>query len=878
VKSGSPIGITFLFTDIEGSTRLWEQEPGRMQPALARHDALCRAVVEASHGTVVKMIGDGMYAAFDDPSDALRAALALQLSLVDPTATNGIPFRVRCGLHTGTVERRDNDYFGSAVNRAARIMGAAHGGQVLLSHAVADLVADRMPDGVALVDLGSVRLRDLANPQRVYQVIHPGLRQSFPALRSLEATPNNLPQQVTSFIGRERQLAETKALLGKTRLLTLLGAGGLGKTRLSLQVAADLIDNFADGVWLVELAPLADGQLVAQAVASALGVKEEAGHPVQEALAKYVKDRQLLLLLDNCEHVLHHCAALVTSLLQSGSHAKVLATSREPLREAGEATYQVSPLPVPDSDKVPSLVALTQYDSVRLFSDRAVASKPGFEVTEQNAAAVAAICHRLDGIPLALELAAARVRSVPVDKIAERLGDRFRVLTGGSRTALPRQQTLRACIDWSYNLLTAQERTVLRRLAVFAGGFSLEGAEKVGAGGGIHESEVLELLTQLVDKSLVELDAGGERYRLLETVRQYAYELLHASDEEEETRMRHLQFYLAVVDQADTQLHGPQQGAWLARRDVERENLMSAHAWCGAAAERGEAGLRLVFGVQLYWMRRGILRLGYRVTTEALERQGAQARTSARCRALYAAGNIGAAMARHGEARSYVEESLAIARELADKNRVAAALVLLGTIFSDQGDLARARTCYEESLILSEELGDALRLSNVLGSLAVLHGSEGDLDGAEALFEKSLALSRRQGNRNNIGANLCNLAIVSSRRGVVGHARASLVEALAIAEETGSKALGLAILEISAVVAATGRDWARAARHYGASQAESRRQGFDANRGDEILVPLMTQARNALGDGIFSAAETAGEKLGYEEAMASVRAWLTSTR
>ena len=305
---------------------------------------------------------------------------------------------------------------------------------------------------------------------------------------------------------------------------------------------------------------------------------------------------------------------------------------------------------------------------------------------------------------------------------------------------------------------------------------------------------------------------------------------------------------------------------------------MSAHAWCGAAAERGEAGLRLVFGVQLYWMRRGILRLGYRVTTEALERQGAQARTSARCRALYAAGNIGAAMARHGEARSYVEESLAIARELGDKNRVAAALVLLGTIFSDQGDLARARTCYEESLILSEELGDALRLSNVLGSLAVLHGSEGDLDGAEALFEKSLALSRRQGNRNNIGANLCNLAIVSSRRGVVGHARASLVEAVAIAEETGSKALGLAILEISAVVAATGRDWARAARHYGASQAESRRQGFDANRGDEILVPLMTQARNALGDGIFSAAETAGEKLGYEEAMASVRAWLTSTR
>lgn len=878
MKSESPIGVTFLFTDIEGSTRLWEQEPERMQPALARHDLLCRAAVEASHGRVVKMIGDGMYAAFDDPSDALRATLALQSALVDPAATNGIPFRVRCGLHMGTVERRDNDYFGSAVNRTARIMGAAHGGQILLSQAVADFVADRLPDGIALRDLGSVRLRDLANPERVYQVVHPELRQSFPALRSLEATPNNLPQQVTTFIDREHQLAETKALLGKTRLLTLLGAGGLGKTRLSLQVAADIIEDYPDGVWLVELASLSDGQLVAQAVASALGVKEEAGRPVQEALAKYVKDRQLLLILDNCEHLLDACAALVTPLLQSGPRLTVLASSREPLREAGEATYHVPSLPVPDSRNVTPLDELTQCVSVRFFTDRAAAMQPAFQVTDQNAAAVAAICQRLDGIPLALELAAARVRSLPVEKIAERLRDRFRVLTGGSRTALPRQQTLRACIDWSYNLLTQQERALLRRLAVFAGGFPLEGAEKVGAGGELRELDVLDVLTQLVDKSLVELDAEGQRYRMLETVRQYAHELLEASREIDETRTRHLELYLALVDEADTQLHGPEQGAWLARLDIERENLLSAHAWCGSAEGRAESGLRLAYGVQSYWMRRGVLRLGYQVTTEALERPGAQARTFNRCRALYAAGNVGAAMARYSEAKAYVEESLAIAREIGDKNRIAAALVLLGTISNDQGDRATARRCYEESLVLSEELGDALRLSNVLGSLAVLHGSEGDFDNAETLFAKSLALSRKQGNRNNIAANLCNLAIVSARRGAVDRGRARLFEALEIAEDIGSKSLGLAILGIAAVVAATGTEWAHAARYYGASQAESRRQGFDANREDEILAPLITLARSKLGERPFDAAESAGQKLGYEEAMADVRAWLTSTQ
>ena len=372
----------------------------------------------------------------------------------------------------------------------------------------------------------------------------------------------------------------------------------------------------------------------------------------------------------------------------------------------------------------------------------------------------------------------------------------------------------------------------------------------------------------------MELAAEGHRYRLLETVRQYAYELLEQSGEVAETRTRHLAFYLALADQAEVQLYGPEQGAWLQKLDIERENLLAAHAWCAAADERGEMGLHLACGMQLYWMRRGILRLGHRVTVEALERAGAQARTFVRCKALYAAANIGSVMARRREAQAYVEESLAIGRELGNKDRIAAALVLLGTLLSDQGDRAGARKCYEESLVLSEELGNALRLSNALGSLGALHGSQGNFDEAEALFERSLALSRKQGNRNNIAANLCNLALVAIRRGACPRARTSLLEALTIAEDIGAKSLGLAILGITATLEATDRRYERAARSYGARRAEGERQGFDANREDEILMPLIAQARAALGDDAFAQAEAAGYRLGYAEAMADVREWM----
>jgi predicted ATPase/class 3 adenylate cyclase len=871
----SPGVVTFLFTDIEGSTRLWEQEPERMRPALARHDAIAKAAVARHRGATVKITGDGIHAAFDDPLDAVNATLELQRALADPDATGGIALRVRCGLHAGVDERRDNDFYGQAVNRAARIMSVAHGGQALLSETVAALLRERLPAGVSLRDLGSVRLRDLARPERVYQVVHPDLRADFPALRTLEATPNNLPQQVTSFIGREHELAEVRKMLGSTRLLTLFGMGGIGKTRLSLQVAADTLDDFPDGVWFVEFAPLADAQLVPQAIASVLGVKEEAGRPVVEALKKHVKDRLLLLILDNCEHLVQACAELAKQLLESGPRLKILASSREHLHVPGETTYPVPALGIPELSTARTPAALTQYESVCLFVDRAVAAQPAFLLTDQNAAAIGEICRRLDGIPLAIELAAARVRALSVENIAARLNDRFRLLTTGNRTALPRQQTLRALIDWSYDLLDERERAVLRRLAVFAGGWTLEAAEAVCASGDLRESDVLDPLTTLVEKSLVVAEAAGGRYRLLDTVNQYAQERLNDSGEAEQTRTRHLAFYLALAENARPELVGPQQGAWLARLDLERENLLSAHAWAGDAEGGGEKGLRLVYSVKHYWIIRGLLALGQRVMVEALARPGAQERSVARCNALSDAGQLGCVMGRYREAQPYLAESLAIAREIGDKRMVAAVLQPLGVASLGQGDLDGARGHFEEALTLAQELGSKRDIAAALTALAQVHRVEGALTAAEPLYARVVELARELGDRESIAIGLLNLTMVAIGQGSADRVRSKLLEVLAIVEELGSKPAGVSTLEVSAGLAALRGECEQAARFFGAAEAQMGQTGLHRDPADEtFLAPLIDTARKAFGLTAFAAAEACGRALSYGQALAEVRTWL----
>ena len=703
----------------------------------------------------------------------------------------------------------------------------------------------------------------------------PQLEASDAPTCPLPARNHNLPAQLNSFIGREREIAELKDLFGITRMVTLTSSGGTGKTRLSLQVAAELTGEYPDGVWFVELAPLADETRVPQAVALVLGVKEEAGHPVLEALVKYVKGRRLLLVLDNCEHVVQACAELAKQLLQAGTHLKILASSREHLRVPGERVYSVPALAFPDPKQPVAMETLAQYEAVRLFVDRTVAVQPGFHVTEQNAAAVMDICRRLDGIPLAIELAAARVRALSVENIASRLSDSFRLLAEGDHTALPRQQTLRASIDWSYDLLTVPERTLLRRLAVFAGGWTVEAAEAVGAHGDVDRVDVLDFLTRLVDKSLVEIDSQGERYRLLETVRQYAQELLHASGEEAATRARHLAFYLTLAEKARPHLVGPEQGAWLSRLDLERENLLSAHAWCDLAPAGAEPGLRLAYAVKPYWFNRGLLGLGHRVTVEALARVGAQERSILRCRGLFDAGQLGYLMGRYGETRGYLEESLSIAREFEDKPRIAAALQPLGLACLAQGERALARQHLEEALALVSELGDKRSIAAALNALAQLHRVEGDLDAAEPLYERVLALAREVGDRETIAIALLNLAMTWISRATAQRARATLVEALDIVQETGSKRCGQSVLEVTAGLAAFLGQAQCAARFNGAAQAQEAQSSLRRAAADEaFLAPLLAKVRSALGDAAFAAAEAAGRARPYEEAMGEARAWL----
>jgi predicted ATPase len=657
---------------------------------------------------------------------------------------------------------------------------------------------------------------------------------------------------VTSFVGRERQLAEVKRLLARTRLLTLFGMGGLGKTRLSLQAAADVLDDYADGVWFVELGPVADARLVPQAVASVLGVVEEAGYRVIEA-----------------------CADLARHLLGAGDRVRILASSREHLRVPGEATYPVAPLSLPDPGTPAHLELLQGYESVRLFVDRARATQPAFALRADNALPVVDICRRLDGIPLAIELAAARVSALPVETIAARLSDRFRLLTRGSRTALPRQQTLRALIDWSFDLLEPSEQVLFTRLSVFAGGFTQEAAEAVGPGDGIAAAQVVDLLTALVDKSLVELDAAGHRYRMLETVRHYAREKCDATPDGAATRTRHLDYFVRYLEKVRPELWGAEQGTWLARVDLERENLLAAHAWCNHAPQGAESGLRLVYAAQLYWLPRGLLELGYRITLEALSRPGAQVRDVHRSGALYAASQLAYFLGDYGAARAHADECLAVAREIAMDDRAAAALLLIGYASDALGDRARGAQSFEASAGLARKLGDDARLSFALNALAGHHAEDGNLDEAEAQFEASIALARRMGDQESVAISLTNLARIAVDRSPDARVRDLLLESHAIAVAIGSRRSGLNVIEVSAGLAVSRREWSTAARFYGATEAEMERIAMHRPPEDDRFIETrIARAREQASADDFSLAEAEGRLLTYDAALEEARAWL----
>ena len=568
--------VTFLFTDIEGSTRLWEDHPEAMQGALARHDAILRTAIVDHDGHVVKTTGDGFHAAFATAHDAVAAAAATQIALgAEPWEGTG-PLMVRIGLHTCEAEARDGDYYGSGVNRAARLMGVAHGGQVLVSAATSELVRDR---SVELLDLGEHRLRDLGHPERIFQLGHPGLLREFPPLRSVDAVPTNLPTVRTELIGRSQDIEALAALVARERLVTLTGVGGVGKTRLALGVAATLAAGYADGCWLVELAPVAGGDEVVKVAAAAM----HSPTTDLDALASYLADRRVLIVLDNCEHVLDAAADLVDALLESAPDVHVVVTSREPLGLDGEQVRRVQSLALPDETLDPS--AARSAAAVRLFTERAAAVADGFMVDAGNVEAVVEICRHLDGIPLAIELAAARVRAMPPQEIAQRLDERFRLLAGGSRRSQERHRTLLATVAWSHDLLTDDEKLTFRRLTVFPASFDLGAAEAVVGEGGV---DVVECVLRLVDRSLVAYEPETGRYRLLETLRQFGADRLAEAGETEPTRERHARHFLGLVERLAPELHGARYKATEEALATELDNLRSTADWCAEAAWWGE--------------------------------------------------------------------------------------------------------------------------------------------------------------------------------------------------------------------------------------------------------------------------------------------------
>jgi predicted ATPase len=594
-------------------------------------------------------------------------------------------------------------------------------------------------------------------------------------------------------------------------------------------------------------------------------------------LLKHVVDRALLLVLDNCEHLADACAALARQVLQAGPRLKVLASSREPLRVTSETTYVVSPLGGPDPDRTYMPAELGRYEAVRVFVERATAARPAFQLTAQNAGAVREICLRLDGIPLALELAAARVRSLSVETIAARLADRFHLLTGGDRTVLPRQQTLRASIDWSYDLLNGPERALLRRLAVFGGTFTVEATESVAACDEVESADIVDLLAHLVDKSFVVMHADLERYRLLESVRQYAQMRLTEAGEDQTARERHLRFYLALGEAAEPNLLGPQQGAWLARLHLEQANLLAAHASCDRAGSGAALGLRLCFALRNYWLDQGLLHVGHRLALDALSRAGAEGRNLIRCRALAAAASLEYFMGLYPEAQEHLAESLSIAEAIGDRERILVALMLSGHIAVGD-DPAAARGFYERSLQLARELGDIRRIASILNGLAIIYTAEDDLDRAEPLLQESLAIDRQRGDHDGVALGLAALADLSLRRGLAEQGRQLLLEAFDIVRAVGLKRAEVNVLFNCIPLAMLLADWGRAARLYGWTEARREATGFHREPTDDRqLAQWLRRMSDALGAPALRAAEAAGRAAGYAEFLADARAWLSRT-
>jgi predicted ATPase/class 3 adenylate cyclase/DNA-binding XRE family transcriptional regulator len=823
---------TFLFTDIEDSTKLWESAPEQMKVALQRHHAVLQEAIPSNGGSVFQIIGDAFCAVFPTAPSAIAAAVTAQHGLHQEQWDLPFPIRVRMGIHTGEAERTSNGSstggFASnqTLNRVARILDAANGGQVLLSLVTKELLEDSLPANTNLRDMGEHHLKDLARPEHLFQLNIAGLPWDFPPLNTLDLHRHNLPVQLTSFIGREKEIVELIHLLEKARMVTLVGPGGTGKTRLALQIGAELLEHFQNGVWLVDLAPVTDATLIIQTAIAVSGITAERDRPIMDTLKDYLRAKSLLLILDNCEHLLDACAHFAESVLQSAPNVKVLATSRQALGIRGEQVYSVPSLSTPNIKELTTSEELTKFESVRLFVERATLVSPNFKLTKDNASSTAQICSRLDGNPLAIELAVARIRSMPVEQIASHIDDRFRLLTGGSRTALPRQQTLRSLMEWSYDLLTESERILLRRLAVFLGGWTLESAEAVCAGEPIVSFAVMDLLSKLVDKSLVLIDNSG-RYKFLETIRQYAREKLLESGEMQAIRQRHLTYFLTFAETNGRETLGSNQIAALKQLDEEYENIRDAMDWAIETGQVEEATQIATALAWLYWQSHALFQEAYQKMMLILNHPKTTKENLFRATALIIAvfhGSFIMGDSKQGQvmideaieisklagekgknqlawahaiwglcmigkdnlaAEQALDTGLSMAREMNDKFLLANTMEFQGSLAGIQKDYVRAQEFSNECIKLFREMGNHWGSARALGNIGFVLYLQGDFQGAQKYLEEALAIHRNIADKNNLITVLGILGQISALTANYAQAEELLEENLFFAKDSG---------------------------------------------------------------------------------------------
>ena len=797
-KAGLPIStLTFVFSDIEGSTRLL-QSLGRSYGALLEtHDRIIRSAAEAEGGRAFGSEGDAQHLVFPEVGAAVRAVLAAQHALAAQAWPDGVTVRVRMGIHTGEVRRLGDDYVGLPLHETARIAAAGHGGQVLLSAASAELVRDALPDGISLHDVGEHRLKDLPRPLRLYQLAGGGLGSMFPALRTLEAVGARLPTQVTSFVGRA-EVEAVSHLLARARLVTLTGPGGTGKTRLSIEVAADVAPRFSGGVFFVALDTVSDPSLVASEIATVVGATGGTEDPL-ERLVAHLRDRAVLLVLDNLEQVIE-ARTTVSRLLADCPRLAVLATSRIPLSVYGEHEFQVPTLSLPrvGSDAVSDVAA---SEAVRLFVERAIVSRADFTLTDANAPAVADIVAKLDGLPLAIELAAARLRILPVEALRDRLGDRLALLTSGARDLPERQRTLRGAIEWSHDLLDDPDRRLFARFAVMAGGATLEHTERVCGPASEVGREVFDGVDSLSQQSLLTVadEAGSPRCAMLVTIREYAAERLEASGEADTVARRHAETYLALIEAAAPHLLGPDGLAWNDRIEREHDNLRAALHWI-VRSDEGELGLLMIAAMWRFWQVRGHLLEGHDLAHAVLDLPSVPAQeASLRSRAEAAAGGISYWLGRPESTHRHYAAALAAAREASDRKLLADALYDFGFAASpDTGSQLKryrqGRPWFEESLGLYRELDDRPGIASATWALSMALAADGDQGAAARMAEQSLELSRELGDpfRTGWAAHLVGLVRIAA--GELDAAPAYLREALDIFRSTGDESGTLLML------------------------------------------------------------------------------------